>query len=433
MVEHNPKLEKEAGQSKVNVAANSAHAKKVSAIKQKLTGAIAADAVLTDALAQVNLAHNALGTVGDQAQGLAPVDAAQDARDAQRSANHAADDAHLVSDCQLPDFDAEFRMLNTAGVGFAHDDQVNLKKSLKQLAQKEGLKELRFWGQLQGIEADYLIAEGRFNGQGVKDANNMDHQARGTGANTNTYFYSMSFLREWVQLPDLSGVAFAPCLDHTKMLTGDPDTSVYINKDKIQESDLVRAVVARISGETHLAPAGAFAENEEGGVSAAPDFVTNPADLESVEAWQLSKALVLPNGATVYPDLGEEPSEEAVAKQEAAKEAHPEQPALRAPEEGTFTARVLGDKSTYQFGDVTKTYSAVAIKSVQWPGATAVAGEAGFVNVYVGNGIKKGTAFFTPAGMPPALQGTPVDQQCQGDPVQAENESDGEQEDAEQE
>ena len=28
MVEHNPKLEKEAGQSKVNVAANSAHAKK---------------------------------------------------------------------------------------------------------------------------------------------------------------------------------------------------------------------------------------------------------------------------------------------------------------------------------------------------------------------------------------------------------------------
>ena len=69
---------------------------RVSAIKQKLTGAIAADAVLTDALAQVNLAHNALGTVGDQAQGLAPVDAAQDARDAQRSANHAADDAHLV-------------------------------------------------------------------------------------------------------------------------------------------------------------------------------------------------------------------------------------------------------------------------------------------------------------------------------------------------
>lgn len=164
---------------------------------------------------------------------------------------------------------------------------------------------------------------------------------------------------------------------------------LFQNRDKIQESDLVRAVVARISGETHLAPAGAFAENEEGGVSAAPDFVTNPADLESVEAWQLSKALVLPNGATVYPDLGEEPSEEAVAKQEAAKEAHPEQPALRAPEEGTFTARVLGDKSTYQFGDVTKTYSAVAIKSVQWPGATAVAGEAGFVNVYVGNGLKR--------------------------------------------
>ena len=173
---------------------------------------------------------------------------------------------------------------------------------------------------------------------------------------------------------------------------------------------VVRAIVARVSGETHLAPAGAFAESDEG-VTKDTNFVVNPAELESVEAWQHAKAVVLPHGCTTYADLGEDPSEEAVAKQQAQKEAFPEAPALRAPEEGTFTARVLGDTSTYQFGDVTKTYSAVAIKSTLWPGATAVAGEAGFVNIYIGNGIKKGTELFSPSGMPPALQGSPVDQE----------------------
>ena len=57
-------------------------------MKQKLNGAIASDAPLADSFAQVNLAYNALGAVDDQAQGLAPVDAAQDARDAQPFANH---------------------------------------------------------------------------------------------------------------------------------------------------------------------------------------------------------------------------------------------------------------------------------------------------------------------------------------------------------
>jgi len=197
------------------------------------------------------------------------------------------------------------------------------------------------------------------------------------------------------------------------------------------ETELLRALIARISGETELCPSGAYADNEEGGVSAAPDFTAAVGELESVEAWQHLKAYVLPIGATAYPDLGEDAGEEAQAAQDAAKEAHPEQAALRGLEEGTFSARMLGDKSTYAFGDGSKQYSAVAVKSNNWPGATSVAADGGlFASVYIGNGIKQGTVIFTPA-MPPVMQSNPEAVAEQDDPTQAEEQSDGEAEDGE--
>ena len=84
---------------------------------------------------------------------------------------------------------------------------------------------------------------------------------------------------------------------------------------------------------------------------------------------------------------------------------------LRGPEEGAFSARMLGDKSSYSFGDGSKQYeidfknynsklivalekneswifnmhflffmfrySVVAVKSNQWPGSTSVAADGG--------------------------------------------------------
>ena len=86
---------------------------------------------------------------------------------------------------------------------------------------------------------------------------------------------------------------------------------------------------------------------------------------------------------------------------------------------------MCGDNQTYTVGEGTKSYAVNVIKSMRWPGAVTVAKGGQYCNIYVGDAIKQGDAFFNPT-KPPDVCSDPsekVDQiEPQGkDPAPAEN------------
>merc|ERR1719271_2212065 len=81
--------------------------------------------------------------------------------------------------CAIPDFLEESSMLEWAGVGFGELESYQIMCSLRKLASdssEEGIKQLRFWGKILGISADYYVAEGQLEAPGDPDENDPTYE-----------------------------------------------------------------------------------------------------------------------------------------------------------------------------------------------------------------------------------------------------------------
>lgn len=73
--------------------------------------------------------------------------------------------------------------------------------------------------------------------------------------------------------------------------------------------------------------------------------------------------------------------------------------------EGAWLSKVAGDTQAYNKpgGEGTVNYAVNVIKSLRWPGAYTVAKSGKFVNIYVGDAIKRGDTSFNPIEPPEVL------------------------------
>ena len=78
--------------------------------------------------------------------------------------------------------------------------------------------------------------------------------------------------------------------------------------------------------------------------------------------------------------------------------------------------KVCGDNQKYSKGEATIDYQANIVKSLRWPGAVTVAKGGKYVNIYVGDGVKKGDTSYYPIE-PPEVQADPTDQTEQPEPT----------------
>jgi radial spoke head protein 4A len=312
------------------------------------------------------------------------------------------------------------------------------------LAGKEGVEQVRFWGKILGQKADYIVAEGKFAGEQPevtdeeKAEGGMEKEMPGEqGMNFYTYWVTTTIYAtadDWVMLPLAKPAQVVASRKVKKILTGDLNAPVVTQPYfPGKEDHLLRAMIADISANTILAPAGKFVKGEggEGGddravleaseADAEKPFVMPPAkQLVSLDAWVHSRENILGSGKTMGVNkedaiaaAGDEP--EAIAQatrlvEETLKNDPFIDPLLpvsmdKPPEGMTASWSVtrvcdpaemtVPDKPSDDGAPTSKTISnaVVAVKSMVWPGAVTVCRNEEFVSVYMGYGHKVGTYF----------------------------------------
>jgi len=351
----------------------------------------------------------------------------------------ADEEAGVKALCGVPDVQAELELTKWAGVGFSQAEAQAISCSFMHLASKSGIGQVRFWGKILGSKADYYVAEGKYEGEGGEAEPGVE-DSNAVGVNFYTYWVTTKMNateEDWVQLPLATAKHIVASRKVKKILTGDLTAPVithpYFGGN---EAQLLRAMIADVSANTILAPAGKFKLPDEPGddprLTEEPDSETPfvmPAlkNLATTSAWVHARENIRKSGTTKPP---EEPAEGAAEDEEgqamlvqAYKDELKNDPfvppiqsiSIDQPPEGSLpcwtvstvydkTERIVPTPSEEESAapkTATVSYGVVALKSNVWPGAVTVCRGTEFVNFYVGYGHKIG--IYYPVEPPPVL------------------------------
>lgn len=333
-----------------------------------------------------------------------------------------------------PDFLDENRLLNWAGCGFTDAEAFQIRCALKRLAMSSpGVVSVRFWGKVLGTKDDYVIAETRFEGEEPATADQETEDTmdrRGTGANSYTYYVMQGHGTKWELLPDVLPTHIATARKIKKLFTGDLDRQVVsFPWFPGRERHLLRAVIALISSETVLCPAGMLQQIEEGGdPEEDPEFEFPPTkSLANIDAWTHSRPHLTQGGLSSYPDLDEE--DENYSRLQQQMEEDPILEVTRPAKEDAnlpdgrpaWSVRFVGDTASYK----DTCHGIVVVRSNTWPGAVTFCRNKLFASVYCGWGLRQGGQPFFPIA-PQDVQADPPDPEEQPEPQPGDEElSDG--------
>eukprot|EP00937_MAST-01D_sp_MAST-1D-sp2_P000199 g199.t1 len=298
----------------------------------------------------------------------------------------------------LQDLPDEAALLEAAGAGFGREETARLHAALRKLGADAGATNVRLWGRISGTEGDYVIAEGEAEPAEGDDAEPSADLEGKEGANKYTYWACSWVGGAWTRLPNVKASQVTCHAQHRKLLTGRLDAPVTgYPPFPGNESNLLRAAIARISSATVLVPAGLYEAEDEEENPAALTAAEEPApaeDLADAGAWSHFHLQLDKNYGRCRkwedPDAGED--EDGGGDEDAAEFA------VRGPlascgddEEGAWGVRSING------GKV------AVLRSREWPGAVSVGYGARFANLYVGYGVEWSAAPYQPR-LPPALR-----------------------------
>lgn len=121
---------------------------------------------------------------------------------------------------------------------------------MRALVSAQKIGQIRLWGKIKGVKADYYIAEGTLEAGGEEEggATPEDMEPRGTGLNKFVYWATNSPVKPWTQLPDIKpqDILNARNIRHT--FSGDLNSNIYtcpyyFDKEKVY----LRAQISRIN------------------------------------------------------------------------------------------------------------------------------------------------------------------------------------------
>jgi radial spoke head protein 4/6 len=303
--------------------------------------------------------------------------------------------------------------LEWGGASLGGEQMFRLYLALKQLSASTGARELRLWGKLLGREGDYWVVEGKADApeDEAEESDALGHavEATGTGANTYTYWVCEWPGAPWVRLPRVTPHQVLVARQVRRFLTGRLDARVGGHPPfPGSEASYARALIALISADTVLAPAGFFRTPEgadEGSqeVEPTPQEEYSPPDLSSADGWVHLHLKLNAIGRTA-PDP---PKDDAAADGEApepepgTEASVPLQGIAEDVEEGEEAAP-WGFRAAPISGIPEPEPGVVVARSLKWPGAIAVGYGRRFANIYVGYGTARAKARFQPV-LPPAV------------------------------
>ncbi|XP_054846182.1 radial spoke head protein 6 homolog A-like isoform X2 [Eublepharis macularius] len=222
-----------------------------------------------------------------------------------------------------------------AGFGLSMEEYYHIFLALKLLVTTHPIQTCRFWGKILGIEANYIIAEVEFREgeeeeeaeeeeipeEGLKEGSDKEEEdeedeekdeppkpnykppptipkeENRTGTNKFTYFVCNEPGKPWVRLPPVTPAQIVNARKIKKFFTGRLDAPIVSYPPfPGNESNYLRAQIARISAATQISPLGFYQfgeeegdEEEEGGAGR-DSYEENP-DFEPISVVELVDSL----------------------------------------------------------------------------------------------------------------------------------------------
>ncbi|XP_040483438.1 radial spoke head protein 4 homolog A isoform X2 [Ursus maritimus] len=235
-----------------------------------------------------------------------------------------------IAENSLPNVMESAFYFEQAGVGLGTDETYRIFLALKQLTDTHPIQRCRFWGKILGLEMNYIVAEVEFregedeediededvteerdDGDSEAEENDEDELPRTfyktpqaipkeesrTGANKYVYFVCNEPGGPWVKLPSVTPAQIVTARKIKKFFTGCLETPIVSYPPfPGNESNYLRAQIARISAGTHVSPLGFYQFGEEEGeeeeeVEGRRDsFEENP-DFEGIQVIDLVESL----------------------------------------------------------------------------------------------------------------------------------------------
>jgi len=285
---------------------------------------------------------------------------------------------------RFPDLLDEANLFEWAGVSFGKGELYRLYLSIKKLSESlpGEVERLRLFGKIHTRGLPYFIVEGVT----PEDEKGIDEtlQEGKAGANKYTYWVTQHLEEaHWTKLPNVTMYQICAARQFKRILTGNLDAPVpsYPPFEGV-EQHLLRALIARIVGATSISPDGFFDLDEEDPPQVKPAeaeamaerFPKPSSELKDAEAWKHHE-----------PDLNKLGRVQAMPEQldENGEPVEVEDPVEASPLLDAIKPEIWTFRSC-PGGAGTAASSAVVARSLQWPGAVAVAAGRRFVNVYVG-------------------------------------------------
>ncbi|XP_049627312.1 radial spoke head protein 4 homolog A [Suncus etruscus] len=345
-----------------------------------------------------------------------------------------------------------------AGVGLGMDETYRIFLAIKQLTDTHPIQKCRFWGKILGVEMNYIVAEVEFregedeeeveeeevtDGDSEADEADEDDLPRSfykapqpipkeenrTGANKYVYFVCNEPGRPWVKLPSVTPSQIVIARKIKKFFTGQLDSPI-ISYPPFpgNESNYLRAQIARISAGTHVSPLGFYQFGEEEGeeeeeVEGGQDsFEENP-EFEGIQVIDLVESLsnwvhhvqhILPQGRCNWFNPNQKSEEE---EDEEKEEEKGEEPDYTEQEVGPSLLTPISEDLEFQntppwtvrlSSNIIPQYAIAVLRSNLWPGAYAFSNGKKFENIYIGWGHKYSPDNYTPPVPPPVYQEYPT-------------------------
>ncbi|XP_005389172.1 PREDICTED: radial spoke head protein 4 homolog A isoform X2 [Chinchilla lanigera] len=367
-----------------------------------------------------------------------------------------------IAENSLPNVMESAFYFEQAGLGLGTDETYRIFLALKQLTDTHPVQRCRFWGKILGLEMNYIVAEveiregedeeeveeedvaeaeERYNGESEADKDEEDELPKSfykppqaipkeesrTGANKYVYFVCNEPGRPWVKLPSVTPAQIVTARKIKKFFTGRLDAPIVSYPPfPGNESNYLRAQIARISAGTHVSPLGFYqfgeeeGEEEEDVESGRDSFEENP-DFEGIQVIDLVESLsnwvhhvqhILPQGRCTWfnpiPKHEEEEEEDEEKEEEKGEEPdYVEQevgPPLLTPISEDLEIQNIPAWTTRLSSSLIPQYATAVLRSNLWPGAYAFSTGKKFENFYVGWGCKYSVDNYTPPVPPPVYQ-----------------------------
>ncbi|XP_053114101.1 radial spoke head protein 6 homolog A-like isoform X2 [Hemicordylus capensis] len=218
------------------------------------------------------------------------------------------------------------------GIGLSLEEYYHIFLALKQLVTTHPIQTCRFWGKIFGIEANYIVAEVEFREgeeeeeaeeeempeEGIKEGSEIREdeedeeeekdeppkpnfkpppvipkEENRTGTNKYTYFVCNEPGKPWARLPQVTPAHIVNARKIKKFFTGKLDAPIVSYPPfPGNESNYLRAQIARISAATQISPLGFYQfgeeegdEEEEGGAGR-DNYEENP-DFEPISVMEM--------------------------------------------------------------------------------------------------------------------------------------------------